>query len=102
MTQSECWKAINNGKKLINRNTRAIIWLSEDGYARENGTGNKWNLESPSRWRIYEEPVLYYRWKRLSEDELVYYSVGLYPEGKRPIGPKWVRIEPGKNFEDIT
>jgi hypothetical protein len=98
MTQNECWKAINEGKKLISKNTGVIAKLSEDGRARTDGTGTVWQFNDPKVWKIYEEPILYYKWKKVNQGDVIlskWTTTDLSKNG-------WVRIEPGKSFEEIT
>jgi len=52
------------------------------------------------RMRIKPEPVLYFRWK-CEEDDKVYVSTW-FKKGTQPTdGSNWIRIEPGKTFEEI-
>ena len=98
-SQAECWAAVINGKQLIDKR-KDIVWLSEDGRARTEGKGPAWYFIDPDDWEIYEEPILYYRWKKITKNGRVYMSAW-YPEDKEPVETKWVRIEPGKTFEEI-
>ena len=51
-------------------------------------------------YRVKPEPVLYYRWKYKFPTRIR--VEGWYQEGTKPdINPNWIRIEPGKTFEEI-
>ena len=68
MTQSENWKAILDGKTLVNPFGKEVS-LASDGTARTDGDIHKtmWNLESYT-WKIkQDEPTYYYRYERLDD-----------------------------------
>ncbi len=106
-TQKEIWKALLEGKKLISR-SGTIVQMTEDGFVRPDYSPKSvYVMETPSEWEIYEDPILYYKWKaemidRLSGKPYVKVSSVWYAEGTKPEIPgEWVRITPGKKFEDI-
>jgi hypothetical protein len=100
MTEAQCWESIINGKTLIYKDGTKVK-LSKDGRARKDGTGiHFWDFHNFEDWKIYEEPIMYYRWKKKSMNKVLI-SESWY-EGK-PVKFKdgWTRIEPGKTFEEI-
>ena len=100
-TQEECWKALLDGKTLVNINNREV--KLRDGQARTE-EGDTAQFTFPKIWSIKEEPKMYCRFKRIDESgpiELAFshYVVGspLYETYK---GKGWIECE-HITFEEI-
>ncbi len=95
--QAEIYKALLDGKTIVSSLTNTKIKLNDDGMLiNEDEYVIIATFEFFDQWRIDEEPALYYRWKRISGN-----NVALSHWTLKPFYEDWTRIEPGKTFEEI-
>ena len=101
-SQAEIYQALLDGKTIISNLTNTKIKLNDDGMLiNEDEYVIIATFEFFDQWEILEEPVLYYRWKRINSE---YHQVDISEwvrEKDNFESDGWTRIKPGKTFKEI-